>query len=255
MKKTLFLVIFFCLLSSCSSDSNSSNSDAFLIKKIVSIFNDTQQVALTSNYTYQGKKLKEVTFSRYLVKYFYDGDLIVKTETYFDKNILITQSNYTYDSAKRLVQTKTDYFASIEITNSRDTFDYNIDNTVDVKIFNTLFDSDFDPNTIETEQLNSTSKYYLGANNQILKTEDYLNNGTEIRTFTSDSKNNPFKNIVGMNKLLYENKSNFNVIAVDYSGLNEESHPDQIYNITYNANDFPITESIIGNGMTNHYSY
>jgi hypothetical protein len=242
MKKILLLVIVSCLLSFCSSDSSSSSDDTILLKKIIHE-NENGSTTITT-YVYDGKKMKTVSNGTYVSKFYYSGNLVTKVEGYIN-NLLASVFTFEYDTSEKLVQYK---LVSSDISRSdRYTYVYNNDNTISVNHYTAIDD---DNETLRTE------KYFLGIDSEIIKIERYYSNGTSTTLYTYDSKNNPFRNVIGLDKLLNilsegikHNTLTKNETAFDSADILTERV------IIYNAQDYPLTVQLEGSNDAEQYYY
>lgn len=231
MKKSLILIILAVLTISCSSDSSSNQTfSGVLIQKTIQQFTNGSP-SITTFYHYNGAKLTSVTSDDFLYKYFYSGNLIIKEEIYHT-NDLAYVLDFDYDPQNRLIQYKREAVGPGQIF--RNVYHYNTDNTISV-------DEYFIYETGSEEEL-TQAKYYMSSAGEIEKMENYNGTVTETATFTYDSKNNPFKNVLGMDKLLIPGGFYSNVIHQVYTGYPPEVS-DVTSEFTYNSDNYPIAMS------------
>lgn len=231
MKKIILLIVAASLLMACSSDSGSAGSDVLLIRKIVSESespfggSDVHTVV----YTYNGQKLIKYTRDNSAQYYYYNGDRIIRLE-YRANGTATSQTNFLYDGLGRLIE------ANVTATSGQtfiSTYEYNADNTVSETDHFSLPDGG---------QATSTSKFFMDENNEVIRKEDYYNAGTEVTAYTYDNKNNPFKNIIGIDKLkLLFVGSKFNVLMTSHTDAQGNVVSTRTTDFTYNASDFPET--------------
>lgn len=246
MKKILCLFgALTLLLTSCSSDDSSSESgDNVLLKKTIST--DSEGDKITTVYTYNGNKIVSMVDNSGDVGlyYTYTDDLITKIEFKLPNGTVEQINTYTYDSNKRL----STFVRSepIDKLGSKTVYTYNTDGTVSAK--NYIGDE-------KTQtKFNGDSKITI-VNGEVVKiTSDYSPN----LSFTYDDKFNPMKNVLGMDKLAFEDS--------DASGVvhNIVSEKDLDYNevmatyiFTYNEANYPTksVESEDGEIATVEYFY
>ncbi len=239
MKKlVLACSAFLLILSACSSSSDSSSSstddDVLVSKTIETYANDGSTI--TTDYTYSGKKIvQETDDDGAYQKYTYTGNLITKIE-YFDFDDVLEQREiFSYNSSSQLVSyVRLDIF---DDGGNRDAFVYNANGTVSC----TSYYGDLD----SQDELQGTSIIYF-ENNEVSKVEEFSDLGTltGTRLYTYDTKKNPFKNVIGLDKIQFvENEAlgiNHNIISDNYTNFGMLTTYNTTY--TYNENNFPITD-------------
>ena len=237
MKKlALACSTFLLILSSCSSssDSSSSSTDDVLISKTIETYaNDGS--TLTTNYTYSGKKIvQETSDDGVYTKYTYTGNLITKVE-YFDADDNLEETEtFSYNGSSQLVSyVRLEHFDDL---GNRDTYIYNANGTVSGTSYNGDLSSQDD--------LQGTSIIYY-ENNEVSKVEEFSDLGTLIATrlYSYDTKVNPFKNVIGFDKIQFvENEAigiYHNIISDSYTDFGTPVTYTTVY--TYDQNNFPIT--------------
>jgi hypothetical protein len=233
------------VLSSCSSSDEETNtpptSSSVLVKKAIV---EDEDGGYTTLYTYNGNKIVKTTNSDDTSEVFtYSGDLITKIEYYTDTT-LDQKDIFTYNTDNKLITyTRLDY--GVE-WGTKETYVYNSDGTLSV----TEYIGDLTSQT----QLNSTSKIYF-TNGEISKTEVFEGGiKTNTITYTHDTKNNPYKNITGFNKLSISSGG-----GISHNILTEVDTDagTSTYEYTYNSNDYPSTEkeTYSGETYTTQYFY
>jgi hypothetical protein len=246
MKKLISLLsITMVLLASCSNDEfdttepnvTESNTNGTVLKKTVAIINGGTAVT-TGEYIYDGNKLAKIISSddKY-VTYFYTSDLITSRE-FYNNGILSTKEIFEYNANKQLVN-----FKRVKPNNTivyRAVYVYNTDGTITVTGYKGAL--------VDQNSEISKRKVFL-ENGQASKIETYLNvNGsiaTETTHYTFDSKNSPFNDILGFDKLTFYDSS-LNGNAHNVTGLNVTSSSNtnsgaDAIQYTYNAFDYPVT--------------
>lgn len=215
MKKlTIIFSIVAFVLASCSknddslvpgtvtvSTDNNTNSTGKLIKKI------EKNGMLEAQFEYNGYKLAKATnivANQYEI-YTYEGNLIKNIEVY-DRgtNILTSKRDFIYDANNRLINHTKTFISSASNT-------YTVQWIKDVFVYNNDGSITFTKNQKKVLESNITitanGVVRLGTNGEIAEKIHTENPGqTNAFTFTMscnyDSKNSPFKNIVGFDKLV-----------------------------------------------------
>lgn len=245
MKKIISLTFVLSLLFfSCSSNENEDNSNSGIILLRKTIETNSQGVAVTTNFNYNGNKIVNAT-SNYGVEYkfYYTGDLITKYEIY-DNNSLIHTRLYNYNSQNNLI-------SSIELNHDNNqgtniVLTYNSNGTITYNMYS--------GDLITQTSLWGTFTATL-SNNEITMFKDESSNITY--TYTYDSKNNHFKNILGYEKVkmgigsgTYVNISGIfqNLTQRRATLQNGNQYIQETNQCSYNVNDFPVTSN------TNYYS-
>lgn len=191
----------------------------------------------TTDYVYDGNKIVSATTNSLKINYFYTNDLISKIEFRYNQ-IVSNTLLLTYDNSQKLIE-KTATSDSQQVV--KEIFQYNTDGTISSTATVTSQDSD---------SIVENSKYFLGSSGEIVTREVYNSAGTQITTYSYDTKNNLFKNVLNMNKLLQFDSNVFNCTGYQASrnGVVSNSSTSQF---TYNSNDFPVTNtSTTINGST-----
>ncbi|WP_333599975.1 hypothetical protein [Flavobacterium sp.] len=263
MKKLFCLLGFSALLlTSCSSSDSSSSSTMtesdVLVQKTVEHY-ALDGSTVTTNYTYNGKKLVKSTDSDgYHDDYTYTGDLITKMETIDDSNgAMMQQQTFTYNSNNQLVTYVVKDFDSGD--GNRETYVYNSDGTVSI----TTYSGD---TTTQTTLLSTGTIYFTGGLvSQVILAVTDESSYNSSRTYTYDTKNSPFKNVTGMNKISFiggeSGDVGHNVLTDHYtSSLSSSLNVDVTTTYTYNSLNFPTTDSeIMGTDatsiITTQYTY
>ncbi len=210
-----------------------------LVKKITET--DADGTVYTMEYFYTGNKINySIDENGNRTNFIYDGDLVIREEL-FEGTTLVEKTTYEYDASSKLRT-------------------YVVVNLVDDS--GTKITYIHNAGTILYQEYNgdSTTQNELGSSGTLSSTthiENYTDPFTmEMQvftgTFTFDTKNNYFKNIVGYDKVYFAESD----MALNFSN-NMLTHTDQIdsdpaYPIetltyTYNTNDYP-TEIVHRNG-------
>ena len=242
MKK---LICFACLialsLTSCSSsgDSSSATESDVLLKKSVETY-AIDGSTVTTNYTYTGMKLvMSVDSDGVRDEFTYTGDFITNIKTY-DSDVLIQEQLFTYNGSGQLVTYLLKDYDGGE--GHKDSYVYNSNGTVSLITYK-------GDTTSQTDLLNTGTVYF--TNGDVTRVDL---NVTDVVSYTSsqidtyDTKNNPFKNVTGMDKLSFIGGEigglTHNVLTDHYtSSLSSDVTTTTTY--TYNSLNFPLTDSEI----------
>lgn len=217
-------------LTSCSSDSSDpvtlNPSNEVLVKKIV--YNEvTNDYSETVQFTYNGNKLVSGVYDDGSVEtYTYSGNLITKIEVTDAGEVLYTET-FAYDSNDRL----TEYHALEDGFDDQETFVYNADGTA--------------TSTVGTGISALTRALYF-QNDELVKTVDA---GGHTYTYTYDTKNSPFRNVTGFDKIAY-------VIHGDHEFFGRKQNISEIQDttdnvdymtnsMTYNADNYPTSATSV----------
>lgn len=223
------------VFTSCSKDDNDASDPAspILVKKITTTYSDGD--LFTEEYHYRGNKIVSVTEGDGSVsKYTYTGDLITKIE-YFDETGLLNDiSEYGYTDGLMTSYTEKydkDY-------NIKTKYTHNNDGTVSYEQFKVNIDTGLEEKFQQTGRLT-----YKDGN--LIKAERSYDKFETVEIYEYDTKNSPFKNILGWNLLLDEEPAVKNIIKkVDTSGSQGNIHiGTNIYTYKYDVNNYP-TEKV-----------
>lgn len=203
MKKLLCLLCAFLLvLASCSSDDdNSSDSVTLILPKTIKDSSFPPDFA-TSTFVYNGNKIVSIKVGKERTDYTYDGDLIIKRNTYKlqnGKDVMTHENSYTYTNNKLATR----YFATGFSTQfplgqirRKSVYTYNSDGTVKAESYF------IDPTT--GEEKSTFVDVCTFVNGNLVKAVETTTDGSDsvfTTVYEYDSKNNPFQNITGFNQL------------------------------------------------------
>ncbi|WP_264560477.1 hypothetical protein [Flavobacterium sp. N2270] len=230
----LFSAIALFLTSCTGEDSPSSVAIPTLLKKMILTYDDGS--VLESDYFYTDTKLDSIVKSSgEFERYTYTGDLISRIE--YTQNGTSNYSEYIieYNGSEEVLST-IDLFHTSSPSGIKTIYTYNNDGTIsfdaysgDLFIQNIFFKS---------------GKYFFGANNEIIKVEEYNDNGDLLAeiNITHDVLNSPYKNILGYNKLFnrYTQAKFSNVLTSEwnYTG-SPTSSVSSVYQ--YSSSGFPTS--------------
>jgi hypothetical protein len=230
MKKLFYLFsITFLILQSCSSEDssdNSNNNGVILIKRLESSNNTDIEY-----YKYNGTKLNYVSIGNengqiWRKQFTYSGDLITKTEWYENNQPTGEKNTYAYSNNKLSEVRVYSPGATLEY---KENYSYNSDGSIDV------ITTGYNGNG------GNFVKIFIDSNNNVTKKE-YL--GGYIELFEYDNKNNPHKNITGVNKLIGRE-------GINISGNNNIlSREDKLFDYQYNNQNYPISCEVLETGQS-----
>jgi hypothetical protein len=195
----------------------------------------------TKTITYNGNKIVDVTQQETGNKsvYTYTGNLITKVDSYDNIGTLTWTTNYFYNNGNLIKIEKVSSIAPTII--GRATYTHSSVSTIDVVY------SDVNSNTNE-ETITWSSKYYFSNGNLVKKEIIDTNNGSyyiATNTYLFDAKNNPFKNVLGFNKI---QEDDFNVSVNNLIGgvlsNNQAVSTIRKNRYLYNADDFPVERKV-----------
>lgn len=246
MKKNILLLSVVALLTSCSGDDNSTvDPNGILLKKV--IYNGAE--ILTEEYTYNGNKIvKMVSSEGELENYTYTGNLISKSE-YFEDGVLSVTNYYEYNSDNQLIR----YIELEGGTGYKETYSYNGDGTISVV--------EYTGDLVSQTTVQGTAVLYI-QNDEIIKKTESHSGGVDEDTYTYDSTNSPFKNVLGYDKIMIsssfvEEGISHNVLTHLFTSTGNPTD-EFSYSYTFNSDNFPtnaIETDGSGNINTRQYFY
>ena len=258
MKKIITLLsVFILLISSCSGDDETqtssetpaTNDGVFLKRKVEK--NENDEILNTYDYTYNGNKLtKIVQKGGSYIEYIYNNDLISEIKFYYPDNSLFHTESFFYNSFNQL----TDYIFKSVISDSgyKRIYTYSTNGTVIVHSFHGDLIS-------QTQPANEYEKMYV-QNSALVKHEFYnVSNNilTRTSTFAYDDKKNPFKNVLGFDKihLIGSDPTEWNI-----NNLTHENNDGEVstFQYIYNGFNYPITGTQTNNdsaSISRKYEY
>lgn len=256
MKKNLFLLTVFVVISACSSDDSSSDStDNLVLPKTISMaYPDFPSDNSKDVITYDGNKILKLVDEDSKTVYTYDGNLIVK-QVKFDlddkgNEVKDAEVSYSYENGKLKTKISAKEF-STEFPDGAF-----INKTVYTHVSNNqvLYVHYYvDPNTKnETKRSEGTLNYKDG---NLVKEESVANDNKVTRTYEYDTKNNPLKNILSFNLLLKEANAGINNILKITMISTEFSTPSvYVSDYLYNDKGYPTKQtSFTSSGKTVEY--
>ncbi|MEO8254636.1 MAG: hypothetical protein ABI554_09665 [Flavobacterium sp.] len=236
MKKLFYILSVIVTLASCSNDEKSSENEtsSILIKRIVHTY--SKDDITTLNYLYDGNKIiSEKDENGFLRKFTYTENLITKIEETV-KNQFQNSKDYSYKNEKLdKVIIKQNYGGTITFT-----YSYNNDNTISYVKTQTGSENNTGVLTIVNGNVIKNKVIYGG---KYPSTINYV--------FEYDTKNNPFKNVLGFD-LLLDDEEMFSANNMTKDGSGE---PPFNFTLKYDANDFPIEKKTTNNGSNEIVQY
>nr|WP_294930011.1 hypothetical protein [uncultured Flavobacterium sp.] len=243
MKKLLYLFSASLLvLTSCSNnDNDSSGITKYILPKTIKYTTPTNPVGYLYTFVYNGNKLVSVTHENIKTDYTYDGNVIVGV-----KNVQY-EKTYTYANNKLAMAT----YTSLAPTKEKKVYTYNSDGTIT--------EDKYDINTTTlVESKMGTTVLTLVNGNLVKLYRTYSPTDPYTFEYVYDSKNSPFKNILGLNLLLVDSNGGFWPIS-DLISLNNNATQSIYYSSTetrlyikidyvYNKNGYPTKATIHKNG-------
>ncbi len=181
---------------------------------------------VTDQYTYNGSKLVKITSSdgREVV-FTYGGDLIIRKDFYVN-NVLNSKEFFQYNRQYQLTNYRRENASGTTTYNA--IYTNNSDGTVVVKGYS-------GSSTSPSSQIVNRKVFTAGI--RVNKIENYTVQNeypvTEVLNYSYDSKNSPFKNITGFDKLAYYDitaNSNYNNVQSVSSGTTVVESAEYAYN-------------------------
>ena len=236
MKKIFYLLsISMLLLQGCSSDSGSNNntSTAILCKTIK--FNDGGDL-IRDEYSYDGNKVSEMNeyYNDVLGSkeiFYYTGDLITQVKGYDENNIYNSLTTITYNNSGQPISILNIDNETGSWLGYKTNFIYNQNGTI------TTLDYSGDLNVQNT--LESTSNIVV-TNNIVVSEITISGTYTTSNSYTYDTKNSPFKNVIGLNNFFNPEYQEHNLLqTIQSDGVNSPIIEDFQY--IYNSDGYPTS--------------
>lgn len=242
MKAIFKIILLLLVITSCSNSDNDINPNGLLLRKI--IYDDAESTIFYNGIRIERTEVVETMTTNNSVYenfFYYTGDLITKIE-YYDGATLSSVTRYQYDGKGNPISLiDYNYYNN---TSEKVILTYNPDGTLTYNLYKGNLVSQ---NNISSRQSNATlTNGEITSLNEVDKT--YSGSpSNKTYTLTYDNKNTPFKNILGIEKILLIdldfwwfgiNQNNIKEITID--NLSGESYTSMIADIQYNSNNFPI---------------
>jgi len=215
------------------------NPNSVLVKRIVATTNLGASVT-TDDYVYDGSKLlKTVSADGRHVAYVYTGNLITERD-FYTNNVLSSKEIYEYDANNQLIN-----YRRVNPSNAvtyRAVLSYNSDGTVSVNGYRGDVIS-------QTNQLVNRKIFFTNGKVNRMETYRIVNGSTvtEAHNYTYDTKNSPYKGILGFDKLTYFdaalNGNLNNVTSIATTGVSAANSVTDQIQYTYNSGNYPISAS------------
>jgi hypothetical protein len=240
MKKILCLFSALTLvLTSCSSEDSNSAENSVLPKTVSYTYSDYPEDNDMATVVYNGNKIVSAGYTANDKEvYTYTGDFITKIEDFAQEGNISSTNEFTYENGKLKVDLLTES-SSDKTYISKNVYTYKADGTI------TFVSYSVDPKTkVETKKSEGVLTYSNG--NLAKKTEIYGDNSETI-TYEYDTKNNPFKNILGYNLLIdFDSTASANNVTKSTNvytsgGIATTSVYTSVYE--YNEKDYPVKQT------------
>ena len=240
MKKILFLFSALTFaLTSCSGDEDSSGSpasDLVLLKKTITTDSDGEKI--TTIYKYDGNKIVSmVDGGEFNLYYTYTGDLITKIEYKYPNGEIEQINTYSYNADGKLST-----FIRVdpkENWGNKEVYTYNANGTVTA----VSYSGDSKTQTLKGDT--AVIKFVNGEVSEIISEE-----GSAGHQYTYDSKNNPLKNVIGFDKIAFEDGE---ADGIKHNMLTDKDiDEDDLWRnstYTYNTDGYPIKEVDAGSDL------
>lgn len=219
-------------LTSCSSDDDSSgspSSDLVLLKKTITTDSDGEKI--TTIYKYDGNKVISITDGGEFNRYFtYSGNLITRIEYRYPDGEIEQINTYEYKDDKLVTFVRV---SPEDDWGNKEVYTYNTDGTVTVQNYNG------DSKSQTYKDGTSIIKFINGEVSEIIPDGNWAGH----HKYTYDTKNSPLKNILGFDKLAFEDGEadgvNHNMLT-DMDISEDDLWKNSTY--TYNSDGYPIKE-------------
>lgn len=195
LTRLLFTMLIINTLASCSTENENQEeikpATSILVKKIIHTYRNNEVEISTIKYN-GNKIISRSTEGGFIATYTYTGDVITKIEERVNDR-LQRSLEYFYLNGKVIRQIEND---NLE-TDSR-TFTYNTNGTVSYARSRTRGENTTGLLTFENGNLIKNEEFFAGQFPS-----------SSIYEFAYDTKNNPFKNVIGFNLLFDTNRDTF----------------------------------------------
>lgn len=186
VNKFWFLLVVTVLFYSCAND---KNGGVKLLSKLIETAEDSTKV--TTLFTYKGTEIVNTDNSKMHIDYSYTNGLITKIVTTNKSNQTKVTAVYTYDKDKLVSLKSSDGFET--------NYTYTADGSIAYQTFST------DDKMLQIKKQHGILSYKMGNLTKDSRVLDDSPSGILTKndvSFEYDTKNNPFHNIVGFDKLL-----------------------------------------------------
>jgi hypothetical protein len=259
MKKLVLILSILLTTLSCTKDDASQNQDSSVLPK--RIIRADSYGSLEFSIIYDGNKIKEITnIEGRKSIYTYTNDLITNVTTYEGK-LISGINDYFYENGK--IKSAVNTFYSIKSNTStpdyksRINYTTNADGTIleetySIDLITGVETKTADNITYTFTNGNLTKSISLNSNTYFNGSQNVTNVYKKILTYEYDNYKNPINNILGLNKIAYDETLSSNNILKETTTSESTTNgvantptttPTIInYILTYNANNF-LTES------------
>ena len=205
MKKKLFcfLVTSLLVLTSCSNDDNNGTIEPVKVitPKSITYQGENGENIDVNTLIYNGNKIVSASclaYGRIMKTVFtYTGNLITKTEGFTDDQLFST-TLYTYDNGKLKEES---YFLPTQLEDAfyyKKVYTHNSDNTISYKVYR--YENPAEPED-GTHTLTFTNGNLVKSKTEYSDLNPYYK---YVYEYKYDNKNNPLKNILGLDLILLE---------------------------------------------------
>lgn len=256
MKKLLLFFILTAILISCSNDEKPYSDDNLILPKTILY---TYPNSPEDNYkvvmTYNINKIISMDRGNYIIKFIYDGDLIRKQLRFNvdsqGKETKVRETIYTYSNGKLINNTSRVNFSESQPNGAdfvKSDYVYNQDGTVSF-IQYMPNSTDIDYKGVLTYKDNNLIKREIN----VVSIPDY---GYEIDIYEYDTKNNPFKNILGLDLILQEidGYGSNNVLKLTRTIKDKPSVVIQKTDYLYNDDNYPVRDNSVIDILDREYT-
>ena len=232
------LIITSVALTSCSNNRNDTGSPTSILVKKIIITHSPNDIE-TLIYKYDGNKIiSKSSDGGFVCNYTYTGNVITKIQETVN-NAFQNSSEYTYVDGKVATAILMQNYGGTDTYS----YTYNTNGSISYK-------------RTRTGSQNTTGLLTI-TNGNIIKNEEFYGGqypSTSTYTFSYDTKNNPFKNVLGFNLLLDPDTDIFspNNMTIDGSGGSGNLRN---YTFKYDTNNFPIERKYSNGNSTESYKY
>ncbi len=207
--------------------------DPLLLVKKITITNVKGDV-FEQNLTYYGKKLRGyIKSDGFRMNCTYKGDLITKFEEIGPDHKLSGIHDFVYEDNKLVVET-------IDHIKENEKLVKTYTHTSDTLV--AFVETNLNKITSKETVIKSGMLYFSKGN--LIKEEYKDEKGhTQTVTYTHDKKANPFKNILGYDKLIYEESALNNIVEKKTNSEKNSEESLRKYHYKYNPQGYPIEET------------
>lgn len=205
MKKLLCLFGALALiLTSCSSDENAT--DAVLPKTVSYKYSDSPGDNDFSTITYDGNKILTASYTASDKEvYTYTGDVITKIEDFAQEGNISSKNEITYEGGKVKIDVLTEIAPNVTYISKR-VYTYNTNGTISFV--------NYSVNPITKEETKKSDGVLIYQNGNLINKIETYDSYSYTKTYEYDTKNNPFKNILGFNLLIdHETSASLNNVT------------------------------------------